>query len=228
MRGGIQLRLDVHGAERHSAAMSAAELAGLRSLAETVLIRAAGVRVFGHQALLQALDIDGSIGRLAIALLGNSAHAVRAVLFDKTAETNWSVFWHQDRTIAVRDRRHVSGFGAWSIKGGVTHVEPPFEVIAKMISLRAHLDVCDAQNAPLFIVPGSHQLGRVLAGQAADIAHRFGHAICLASAGDIWAYATSIVHASQRAQVPSRRRVLQVDYANTQLPGGLEWLGITR
>ena len=43
------------------------------------------------------------------------------------------------------------------------------------------------------------------------------HAIC----------ATSIVHASERAQNPRRRRVLQVDYASEALPGGLQWLGVT-
>ena len=49
---------------------------------------------------------------------------------------------------------------------------------------------------------------------------------CLAAAGDIWAYATPIVHASETAEMPARRRVLQVDYAAFDLPGGLRWLGI--
>jgi len=39
-------------------------------------------------------------------------------------------------------------------------------------------------------------------------------------------YATPIVHASQAAPVPARRRVLQVDFAAVELPGGLEWLGV--
>ena len=49
----------------------------------------------------------------------------------------------------------------------------------------------------------------------------------LEAAGDLWIYATSIVHASERARKPGRRRVLQVDYASGELPGGLQWLGVT-
>ena len=95
-----------------------------------------------------------------------------------------------------------------------------------MTTIRIHLDDCDDDNAPLFIVPGSHRLGRVPAGQAAVIAQDLGYSVCRAKAGDAWVYATPIVHASERAQRPSRRRVLHVEFAGTQLPGGLEWLGI--
>jgi ectoine hydroxylase-related dioxygenase (phytanoyl-CoA dioxygenase family) len=94
--------------------------------------------------------------------------------------------------------------------------------------MRAHLDDCSDQNAPLLAVPGSHRLGRVPAAQVAEIAQRLGHTVCLAGAGDIWVYATSIIHASERARAPGRRRVLQVDYASSRLPGGLEWLGVAR
>jgi hypothetical protein len=34
------------------------------------------------------------------------------------------------------------------------------------------------------------------------------------------------LHASEAAVVPSGRRVLQVDYAAEELPGGLRWLGL--
>jgi len=44
--------------------------------------------------------------------------------------------------------------------------------------------------------------------------------------GDVWLYATPILHASDAAVEPLHRRVLQVDYAADWLPGGLEWLGI--
>src|SRR5262249_42597186 len=42
----------------------------------------------------------------------------------------------------------VLGFGPWSIKTGVTHVEPPFEVVARMITIRVHLNDCETNNAP--------------------------------------------------------------------------------
>ncbi|MFZ5793300.1 MAG: phytanoyl-CoA dioxygenase, partial [Pseudomonadota bacterium] len=45
-------------------------------------------------------------------------------------------------------------------------------------------------------------------------------------AGDIWLYANPILHASDAATDPTHRRVLQLDFAAQDLPGGLEWLGV--
>lgn len=162
----------------------------------------------------------------ARALIGRAANPVRAVLFDKTAEANWAVAWHQDRTIVVRERRDVEGFGPWSRKDGLLHVAPPIDVLDAMATLRIHLDPCGADNAPLKVAIGSHRLGRI---PAHDVHARAGQHVqleCLAEAGDVWAYSTPILHASERARRPSRRRVLQVDYAVGDLPGGLVWAGI--
>jgi ectoine hydroxylase-related dioxygenase (phytanoyl-CoA dioxygenase family) len=126
----------------------------------------------------------------------------------------------------VQARRDVEGFGPWSLKGGMQYVEPPFDILAGMVTARIHLDDCARGNAPLLIAPGSHRLGRVPAKEAADLADRIGVEACLADAGDVWLYATPILHASERASTPAQRRVVQVDYAATVLPGGLEWLGL--
>jgi hypothetical protein len=34
---------------------------------------------------------------------------VRSILFDKTPEENWPVAWHQDLTIAVREKKEING-----------------------------------------------------------------------------------------------------------------------
>ena len=86
---------------------------------------------------------------------------MRAVLFDKSNEANWSLTWHQDRTICVEQRMEVEGFGPWTRKGGMDHVAPPFDVLSRMATLRVHLDDVPATNAPLLIAPGSHRDGRV-------------------------------------------------------------------
>ncbi|WP_426164406.1 phytanoyl-CoA dioxygenase family protein [Sandarakinorhabdus sp. DWP1-3-1] len=151
------------------------------------------------------------------------ARPVRAVLFDKTPGSNWFVPWHQDRTIAVQQRVELEGFGPWSVKDGMTHVEPPFAIMARMVTLRLHLDDCGPGNAPLHVAFGSHH-SRVAADDAGRIAAGSEQMACVAQAGDVWAYATPIVHRSDRAVAPSRRRVLQVDFSPDQLAGGLAWL----
>lgn len=166
------------------------------------------------------------VSRIATALIGPRARPVRAVLFDKTSQNNWAVAWHQDRTIVVTERRDTPGFGPWSVKQGALHVAPPIAVLERMATFRIHLDACDASNAPLLAARGSHRLGYVAAPDVAARALEHEQITCLAEPGDVWAYSTPILHASERATRPARRRVLQVDYAADPLPGGLIWRGV--
>ena len=95
-----------------------------------------------------------------------------------------------------------------------------------MLTMRAHLDRCDDDNAPLIVALGSHRLGRIPSAEIVDSVSRLATVRCLAGAGDVWVYATPILHASERTRGPARRRVLQVDFCLRELPAGLEWLGI--
>jgi ectoine hydroxylase-related dioxygenase (phytanoyl-CoA dioxygenase family) len=95
-----------------------------------------------------------------------------------------------------------------------------------MLTLRVHIDAAPASNAPLLIAPGSHRFGRIAEDDVREVVRRCGTFACLAEPGDVWLYATSILHASEAAVAPVHRRVLQIDFSVGQLPGGLEWLGI--
>ncbi|MEE3626195.1 phytanoyl-CoA dioxygenase family protein [Nitrospirillum sp. BR 11752] len=214
------------GAERHPGLLSPVDLARLIQVLSDVPPVRAGARLHGIAGLGAFLNADGPVGRLAVSALGLDARPVRAILFDKTADSNWALGWHQDRTIAVAARVEVPGYGPWSVKDGLVHGAPPPDLLAGMVTLRVHLDPVDADNAPLLVAPGSHRLGRVAEGQVADTVRRCGQVACLAEAGDVWLYATLILHASAAATRPRHRRVLQVDYAAGDLPGGLRWLGV--
>ncbi len=186
-----------------------------------------GIRLRGAPALEDGLGPEAAVGTQVALLAGKTMRPVRAVLFDKGPASNWALGWHQDRTIVVRERHEVAGFGPWSTKQGLCHVEPPFALIESMVTVRIHLDPVDAVNAPLRIALGSHVWGKVPVPQISDrIAQAHVHA-CLADPGDVWVYRTPIVHASDAAAggAPARR-VLQVDYCGEDLPGPLEWLGI--
>lgn len=179
------------------------------------------MRLHGIAGLAELLAPD-ALG----SLVGPGMRPVRAVLFDKSAAVNWALGWHQDRTIAVKTRADASGYGTWSVKAGMQHVEPPFAVIERMVTIRVHLDAVPADNAPLLIAPGSHRLGKIAEPELTDVVARRGTAVCLAEAGDVWLYATPIVHASAAAAPGGRRRVMQVDYSAETLPQGLDWLGV--
>lgn len=195
------------------------------ALAEVPADRA-GVRLSGLAGLRNLLAPTGAIGTLAAKVLGPTTQPVRALLFDKSAATNWALGWHQDRTIVVRERREVPGFGPWTVKQGLQHVAPPFALLETMVTLRVHIDPVPGDNAPLLVARGSHQRGRIAEGIVeAVVADSRVHA-CVAERGDVWIYATPILHASDAAVRPARRRVLQIDFAAQALPGGLEWLGV--
>ncbi|WP_427969207.1 phytanoyl-CoA dioxygenase family protein [Altererythrobacter sp.] len=201
-------------------------LANLEAAVANLPTDEAGVRISGVDALRPLLAAEGCIGSVAASVLGIRAKAVRAILFNKSPETNWSLAWHQDRTICVKEKRDVMGFGPWTVKSGLLHVAPPFDLLGRMVTLRAHLDDVPASNAPLLIAPGSHKRGRISVGEVDQVVQNCGTKACLAEAGDIWLYATPILHASEAATKPRARRVLQVDFAAEPLPDGLEWLGV--
>lgn len=95
-----------------------------------------------------------------------------------------------------------------------------------MVTLRVHLDAVPETNAPLLIASGSHRLGSIPESDVKRVADSCETVVCLANVGDIWMYATPILHRSDAAKLPARRRVLQVDFAAAELPGGLKWLGV--
>lgn len=220
-----RLTLAADGAQRFEAVLDPADLRRLSAVADAAIGVEAGARLFGNVTIGEICTPSGGLGRLAQTCLPG-AFPVRAVIFGKTPANNWAVSWHQDRTIAVLQRIEVDGFGPWSTKTAVQHVAPPFTVLAGMITLRAHIDDCDTDNAPLLIAVGSHRLGKVAARDAEIVAARSQIEACLAQAGDVWAYSTSILHASEPAARPQRRRVLQVDFSAARLLGGLEWAGV--
>jgi ectoine hydroxylase-related dioxygenase (phytanoyl-CoA dioxygenase family) len=214
-----------YGAQRFKGSLKPC-MAPLEAALSTLRTDEAGVRLYGLKSLAPLLAREGCIGAVAASVLGQGAKPVRAILFNKSAQTNWSLAWHQDRTICVRERREAPGFGPWTVKGGMVHVAPPFELLSRMVTLRAHLDDVPSSNAPLLIAPGSHTYGRIAVEDVDRVVRQCGTAACLAEAGDVWLYATPILHASEAATAPTSRRVLQVDFAAEALPHGLEWLGV--
>jgi len=184
------------------------------------------VRLQGRPALAALLQATAPIGAVAASALGPDCFPVRAVLFDKTEATNWALGWHQDRTIVVRERYDAPSFGPWTIKSGLQHVAPPTDVLAAMVTLRVHLDPVPEDNAPLLVARCSHRVGMVPENKLDAVVARSEILTCLANRGDVWLYRTLVLHASAASTRPARRRVLQVDYAASPLPHGLEYLGV--
>jgi ectoine hydroxylase-related dioxygenase (phytanoyl-CoA dioxygenase family) len=198
----------------------------LRGVATRILPDSArgGVRLRSAAVpAVRAVATGSTMQAIAASVLGGAAFPVRAIYFDKTPRANWKVAWHQDLTIAVRARIDRDGFGPWSSKDGVTHVQPPVGVLERMVAIRLHLDDCTDSNGPLRVIPGSHTSGRLSASGIAAIRAREAEHVCTARAGDLLVFKPLLRHASSVATEPGHRRVMQIEYAYEPLPGGLEW-----
>lgn len=157
-------------------------------------------------------------------VLGVQSFVVRSLLLDKTPEANWKVTWHQDLSIAMRERVETEGFSAWSEKAGVIHVQPPVEILEQMLTLRLCLDECNEENGPLRVIPGSHLAGRLSAEQIRAWREKKTSVTCIMSRGGALLMKPLLLHASSAARAPSHRRVVHLEFAAQELPAGLRWL----
>ncbi len=160
---------------------------------------------------------------LAAQALGVAARPVRATLFDKTPDANWLVPWHQDVTIAVRERVEVPGFGPWSKKAGVAHVQPPVNCLEGLLAVRIQLDDGGQDNGPLRVIPGSHRLGRLSNERIDAMVAGSQVATCAVPCGGALLMKPLLLHASSASKQPGHRRVIHVEFASEPLPGGLRW-----
>ena len=217
-REGFGVRPDVLASDTVSALIDAAaalEVPGDR--------RPGGVRNVLSIPVVAAVVASPAVRALVEPILGTSAVPVRGILFDKTPGANWLVPWHQDVTVAVRARADVPGWGPWSVKAGVSHVRPPVEVLAAMLTVRLHLDDCDDANGPLRVLPGSHRAG-VLDAVAIERWRQTTTAVsCTTAVGGAVVMRPLLLHASSAATHPRHRRVVHVEFAAGPLENGLGW-----
>lgn len=156
-------------------------------------------------------------------VLGPNTRVVRGIYFDKHKDANWKVAWHQDLTIAVRERLDIDGYGPWSLKAGIHHVQPPISVLQNILTLRIHLDHTDESNGALRVLPGTHLHGRL---DAAQISHFKQHELpvtCTVRSGGALIMRPLLLHSSTTAFNPVHRRVLHFEYSTIELPRGLGW-----
>lgn len=192
--------------------------------AELALGGRGGVRnVLGQVPRARYLASSGRVGEIVAAVLGPNSFAVRAILFDKTPAANWKVPWHQDLHIAVKSQEAVEGFGPWTLKAGVPHVQAPAAILSRMLAVRVPLDDCGPENGPLRVIPGSHRAGKLGAEDIESFKATRSAARCDVPRGGLMLMRPLLLHASSPASSPGHRRVLHIEYAAEDLPGGLEW-----
>ncbi len=154
---------------------------------------------------------DPRITTIVAELVSAQAFAVRGILFDKSAASNWALDFHRDEKIAVRSKADVDGYSSWSTKDGVFHVQAPRAVLSRQIAFRIALDPCPAENGSVTVIPGSHK------GDGES------QVLCEGDAGSVLIFSSLLLHGSSKASNPSRRRVLHLEFCDQELADPLEW-----
>jgi hypothetical protein len=182
-----------------------------------------GIRNLLDIPQVRDLAVCPSVRGLAEAVLGRDCVAVRGLFFDKTPGANWKVTWHQDLTIAVNERIALPGYGPWSEKAGVVHVQPPDVILERMLAIRVHLDPCGDENGPVRVLPGTHRSGKLDPDQINAYRERIKPVDCVVERGGILAFHPLLLHSSSPASRPERRRVVHLEFAPFRLNAGLSW-----
>ena len=182
-----------------------------------------GARNLLDDPAISALAVTPTLRQFACAVLGESCFAVRALFFDKTPDANWKVIWHQDLTVAVRQQAEIPGYGPWTEKAGVPHVQPPVEVLEQMLAIRVHLDPCGPENGPVRVIDRTHCLGRLSPEAIDQLRAQWPESECLVAEGALLAFRPLLLHASSPAARPGHRRVIHIEYAAGPLAPPLVW-----
>lgn len=168
---------------------------------------------------------SGILLRALRSVLGDQYGLVRVLYFDKPPDRTWALPWHKDTAIAVKDNTLSSThFSRPTTKAGVPHVIACDELLARMLTLRVHLDDVTDENGPLRVIPGSH-VSSVSEGLGVDAA-----VTIHASAGDVLAMRPLISHCSGASHEGTKRhrRILHLEFAaNRELPDGYQWHNFT-
>jgi ectoine hydroxylase-related dioxygenase (phytanoyl-CoA dioxygenase family) len=172
---------------------------------------------------VRALHCHPGLAQLVEPILGAQAMLVRGLMFDKSPESNWGIFWHQDLSIAVRQKEDVPDFGPWSIKAGIQHVQPPAGILQKMLTVRLHIDDCMESNGALRVLPGSHRSSRLNMFESENLQQNTDPATCCVKSGGAVMMRPLLLHSSHRATDAARRRVIHLEFAAEPLPEPLQW-----
>ena len=200
---------------------------------ENLLFNLEGIGAFNYEqpqipnllkASSQLVDIatNKTLLKLVDLTTAEKMFPVKAFILDKSTANNWEIPWHQDLKIAVKERTGLSGYLNWSSEAGILHVEPPVEVMDKLLTLRIHLDACDIKNAAIHVIPGSHKLGILSAGQIENLVANTPPYICCAEKNSIMLMKPLLVHYSPKSNSVGPRRILQIEYGY-DTGNGMEW-----
>ncbi|GEJ46320.1 phytanoyl-CoA dioxygenase family protein [Chryseobacterium sp. ON_d1] len=170
---------------------------------------------------IKDLIFNENIRKVVQEIFGEKYFVVKSIYFDKPETSNWYVAYHQDLTISVDKKLELPGFGPWTTKQNQFAVQPPLNVLKNIYTIRIHLDDTDENNGALKVVPKSHSKG-IYRPETIDWTVET-EEICRVEKGGIMLMKPLTLHGSNRTTNGKKRRVIHIEFSDTELPEVLQW-----
>jgi ectoine hydroxylase-related dioxygenase (phytanoyl-CoA dioxygenase family) len=164
---------------------------------------------------------NGNLKFILTQLLGDKYFVVKSIYFDKPKTSNWYVSYHQDLTISVDKKLVLNDFKFWTTKQNQFAVQPPLDILQKIVTVRIHLDDTDEDNGALKVIPKSHSKG-IYRPETIDWTVE-SEISCGVSKGGIMLMRPLLLHSSCRTINDRQRRVIHIEFSNQELPAELNW-----
>ncbi len=155
-------------------------------------------------------------------LCGMEYFLTKAIFFNKPKMSNWFVSYHQDLSISVKNKSSEEGFQNWTVKDNQLGVIPPKKILNNTVTIRIHLDRTDESNGALKVIPKSHSEGIIRIDETFNVNNYNGESLCEVEEGGVMIMKPLLLHASERSTSNLDRRVIHLEFCNTDVP--MEWL----
>ena len=174
-----------------------------------------------HKEIPEALKhiFTEKLNEIITATFGEDFFITKSIYFDKPERSNWFVSYHQDLTISVDKKVALENFQNWTNKQNQFAVQPPIEILENNFTIRIHLDKTTKDNGALKVINKSHRNGI----SRIENLRLENETICEVDKGGIMVMKPLLFHASNKTTNNERRRVIHLEFSNTELPNELNW-----
>lgn len=169
--------------------------------------------LYGTRAIILNTDLRIKLTQLIEPLLPN-AKIIRLAAFNKTAENNWTLPWHQDRVVVARKKTDDLKFTNWTRKSHYWHCEPPIEYLGNMLFARIYLDDAGTNTGDIQLAQGSHKFGKIPHANIETVLSTCPTVKCNGQVGDVLIVKALTLHRSGKSQSAAPRKALRVDFSN--------------
>ncbi len=177
--------------------------------------------LLAHPTILQLIRHQ-RLAQFLWSLTGRELVAVAARLLDSFAGDDQALRWHQDRDVTVRERMDVPGYGPWTSRVGIWHVEPPASVLDQMIVVRLYLDASVDGSHAFQILPGSHRAGKLTSDAIRHLVETEAAVTPEVTQGTLMAMRPLLLHATPALRA-HHYRVLHIEFAPLEAISPLQW-----